>query len=99
MTTKPVKTLAVFDLDNTLTDTLTFWATAITPVAHVLSQHFGMNEQHMVNTILRAPGQYRFSDIGRLITWLDKEGELPRAHNPAEQHEIDIAKWILTHNW
>lgn len=99
MTGKPVKTLAVFDLDNTLTDTLTFWATAITPVAHVLSTHFGMDEKHMVDTILSAPGQYRFSDIGRLITWLDARGELPRAHNPAEQHDIDVTKWVLTQNW
>jgi FMN phosphatase YigB (HAD superfamily) len=96
---RSVKTLAVFDLDNTLTDSLTFWATAIRPVAHTLAEGFGMGEERLVRTILAAPGQYRFSDIGHLITWLDERGELPRAHNPGEQHDIDMVKWSLRHNW
>lgn len=93
------KRLAVFDLDNTLTDTLTFWATALKPVAHALSQEFGMSEQRIAEKMLAAPSQFRFNDVGRLIDWLDEQGELPRASNPAEQHDIDMAKWTLRQNW
>ena len=93
------KTLAVFDLDNTLTDTLTFWATALKPVAHVLSDSFGMSEERIAEKMLAAPSQFRFNDVGRLVDWLDEEGELPRATNPHEQHQIDTTKWILRQNW
>ena len=93
------KKLAVFDLDNTLTDTLTFWATALKPVAHTLSASFGMSEQRIAEKMLAAPSQFRFNDVGRLVEWLDEEGELPRAANPQEQHEIDVTKWILRQNW
>jgi phosphoglycolate phosphatase-like HAD superfamily hydrolase len=93
------KTLAVFDLDNTLTDTLTFWATALRPVAHTLSTSFGMSEERIADRMLAAPSQFRFNDVGRLVDWLDEQGELPRAHNPHEQHQIDMTKWVLRQNW
>lgn len=93
------KTLAVFDLDNTLTDTLTFWAAAITPVAHAMTDKFGMDENHFKAVIQKAPSQYRFCDVGSLVTWLDERGELPRAQNPADQHDIELAKWSLRQNW
>ena len=93
------KTLAVFDLDNTLTDTLTCWATALRPVAHTLSTSFGMSETRIAEKMLAAPSQFRFNDVGRLVDWLDEEGELPRAANPHEQHEIDVTKWVLRQNW
>lgn len=99
MPAAPKKTLAVFDLDNTLTDSLTFWATALRPVADTLAKSFGMSEERIAERLLAAPSQFRFNDVGRLIEWLDAQGELPRAHNPHEQHLIDTTKWTLRHNW
>lgn len=93
------KSLAVFDLDNTLTDSLTFWATALRPVAHTLSESFGMSEARIADRLLAAPSQFRFNDVGRLIDWLDEQGDLPRAQDPDEQYQIDVTKWTLQQNW
>lgn len=93
------KTLAVFDLDNTLTDTLTAWAAAITPMARIMAHDFSLDEDMLTEKILAAPSQFRFNDAARLITWLDGEGLFPRAHDAAEQHKIETTKWALQQSW
>lgn len=98
-TAKTQKTLAVFDLDNTLTDSLTFWATAATPLADSMHRHFDIPQDTVVRTILKAPSQYRFNDIGHLITWMDARGVFPRARDPHEQHQMDMTKWALRQQW
>lgn len=93
------KSLVVFDLDNTLTNTLKCWATATSQVVTLIAPAFGIPEETLVNAIRRAPSQYRFSDFAGLIEWLDREQVLPQAISPADQYRKDITRHHLCNIW
>lgn len=93
------KQLVVFDLDNTLTDTLKCWGASTAAVVTMLQESFGIEEQPIVDAIRRAPTQYRFSDFSGLIDWLDDEGILPLAESPSRQYAKNITKQYLCNVW
>ena len=71
------KDLVIFDLDNTLTDTLKFWGTATCEAVELMIEQFDLDRAIIIAAIQRAPAQYRFADFGALIEWLDAEKILP----------------------
>ena len=93
------KQLVIFDLDNTLTNTLKCWGTSTAAIVTMLQESFGIGEQPIVDAIRRAPTQYRFSDFGGLIDWLDDQGVLPQAENPSRQYTKDVTKQYLCNVW
>ncbi len=93
------KQLVVFDLDNTLTDTLRCWAAATSTVVREMVSTFGIERQPLIEAIRRAPTQYRFSDFGSLIDWLDQEKILPQATNQSRQYIKDMTKQYLCMIW
>lgn len=99
MSTSIGKSLVVFDLDNTLTNTLKCWATATNEVVNLMGPAFGIDEQILIDAIRRAPSQYRFSDFLGLIEWLDREQVLPQAASPIDQYRKDITKHHLCNVW
>ncbi len=95
----PEKDLVIFDLDNTLTDTLKFWGTATCEAVELMVEQFSLDKATTIDAIQRAPSQYRFADFGALVEWLDAEKILPAARNPAEQYSKDITKTYLRQMW
>lgn len=99
-TKKPTdKSLVVFDLDNTLTNTLKCWARATYEVVNLMAPAYGLEEQPLIEAIRRAPTQYRFSDFSGLISWLDREQILPQMTDPGEQYRKDIISHHLCNVW
>lgn len=96
---KTEKSLVVFDLDNTLTNTLKCWASATREVVHLMPAAFGVDEQDLLQAIRRAPSQYRFSDFAGLLSWLDHEKILPQTNNPVEQYLKEALKNHLCDVW
>lgn len=104
MTKKPrkkqaEKSLVVFDLDNTLTNTLACWAAATYEVVSLMGPAFALDEQPLIDAIRRAPSQYRFSDFAGLMAWLDREHILPQTTEPLAQYRKDIIKNHLCNVW
>ena len=93
------KDLVIFDLDNTLTDTLKFWGTATCEAVELMIEQFDLDRAIIIAAIQRAPAQYRFADFGALIEWLDAEKILPITKNPAQQYSKDITKIYLRQLW
>lgn len=99
MPRKRTKELVVFDLDNTLTDSLKCWGEATLAAVRLMVDEFGIDEDKTIEAIRRAPGQYRFSDFGSLTEWLDREGILPRPEDPCDIYRKDITKHYLRQTW
>lgn len=93
------KKLAIFDLDNTLTDTLGFWAAATGPCVRLLCELTGADEDRLVAAVRAAPAQYRFCDFGSLVNWLDDNGHLPAARTPIERYGRDVLKGSVRDLW
>jgi FMN phosphatase YigB (HAD superfamily) len=96
---KKAKTLVVFDLDNTLSDTQSFWCAATWSGIESLCDAFAIPEAKMLASIHAAPAQYRYADFGSLIDWLDANGHLPPPASPAAKIERDAVKWALRQEW
>lgn len=93
------KSLFVWDLDNTLTDTSTFWGVATAMAVDMTVQVFQLDRDTVRDAILRAPGQYRFSDFRGLLRWLGDEKILPQPANDAESHDIRTTHWAIREAW
>jgi FMN phosphatase YigB (HAD superfamily) len=93
------KSLVVFDLDNTFTDTLKCWATATREVVRLMPLAFGIDEQDLLQAMRRAPSQYRFSDFAGLLSWLEHEKILPQTENAAEHYREEAIKNHLCNVW
>ncbi|MCM2343164.1 MAG: HAD hydrolase-like protein [Alphaproteobacteria bacterium] len=99
MPRKRTKELVIFDLDNTLTNSLKCWGEATLAAVRLMVDEFGLDEEKTIEAIRRAPSQYRFSDFGSLTEWLDREGVLPRPQDPYDQYRKDITKHYLRQIW
>lgn len=93
------KSLFVWDLDNTLTDTATFWGVATGMAVDMTVNIFNLNHDTVRDAILRAPSQYRFCDFRGLLRWLGNENILPKPHNDAESHDIRVTHWAIRNMW
>ena len=93
------KKLVIWDLDNTLTDTLGFWATATYPAVQALSSGLQIAEDQLISAIQKAPGQFRFCDFGRLIDWLDDNGHLDSAAAKADPVRKQTLLTALRQQW
>ena len=93
------KSLLIWDVDNTLTDSAGFWGAASGAAVKSLIDNFALKPNAVREAVLRAPAQYRFSDFGSLITWLDRENVLPKGKTPAETHDIQTTLWAIRQNW
>ena len=102
MAKKPLrtKTLAIWDLDNTLTDTLKFWGTATLPAVRMLAHEFSIPEDDLMQALRRAPSQYRFCDFGALVGWLDDKACLLPDIPPGERrYAKKVTKSALRQMW
>lgn len=99
MPAKRHKELVVFDLDNTLTNSMKSWSSATLQTVNLLIEEFGLDEQKIIDDIRRAPSQYRFSDFGSLIEWLDRQQSLPRPTSPMDEYKKQITKDYLRQIW
>jgi phosphoglycolate phosphatase-like HAD superfamily hydrolase len=99
MVQKTAKKLVIFDLDNTLTDTLTFWGRATAASLQVLADELKLDDATLRAAVLKAPAQYRFCDFGALVEWLDAEGHLPKAATTEEEYERHALKWCVRQMW
>ncbi len=93
------RTLVLFDLDNTLTDSVAFWATAAGTVTGTLAAALKQSEDDIFALLRESPEQHRFSDISASVDWLDENGRLPRAQTVQEQHERQLLKSFIRHQW
>ena len=93
------KSLILWDLDNTLTDSARFWGIATGAAVNATIKSFGLERGLVRDAILRAPSQYRFSDFGSLIRWLDEEKVLPEPATPAEAYYSKATQWGIRHMW
>lgn len=93
------KSLTIWDVDNTLTDSAGFWGVATGKAVQALIRHFDLDPDQMRAAILRAPAQYRFSDFGSLVPWLDEQNILPRGRDAAESHDIQMTLWAIRQQW
>ncbi len=98
-TVRRSKTLAIFDLDNTLTDTLLFWCAATGKGIESLARIFGVPEGDIISGVHRAPSQYRFADFGKLMDWLDEKGYLPQPADAEDRINVKGIRWALRHEW
>ena len=96
---KAEKSLVLWDLDNTLTDTLFAWSTATWPAVNALTRELNLDHQKLIEAIRLAPGQFRFCDFGRLLDWLDENGHLGIASNPAEADHKRTTKIMVRDFW
>jgi FMN phosphatase YigB (HAD superfamily) len=76
------KTLFIFDLDNTLTDSAGLTAAASREAARTMARALNIPLDDLYAAIRKSPDQFRFSDFGRVARWLDEEGHLPPASTP-----------------
>ena len=93
------KSLVIWDVDNTLTDSAKFWGIATGSAVATLIKTFDLNKDDVRDAVLRAPAQYRFSDFGSLVHWLDDQGALPRGKTPTEDHDIKMTLWAIRQSW
>ncbi len=93
------KSLVIWDVDNTLTDSAKFWGVATGSAVDKLIKTFDLDRDDVRDAILRAPAQYRFSDFGSLIHWLDDQDILPKGKTPAEDHDIKMTQWAIRQAW
>lgn len=101
MRTISPKALVVWDLDNTLTDSATFWGVATEIAVQMTIDAFGLDQQKVHDAVRRAPGQYRFSDFRQLLRWLGDEKILPKNHDPADPQGtlIRVTHWAIRDAW
>lgn len=93
------KSLVIWDLDNTLTDTAKFWGDATREAVGMTERFFRLTPETVRDAIRRAPGQYRFSDYGALLEWLDRTGVLPPPVDAAEAHDLTVTRWAIRDSW
>lgn len=93
------KSLVIWDLDNTLTDSGGFWAVATAESISMLRDHFGLSDATMRDAANRAPPQYRFSDFGRMIEWMHQEKILPQPANDDEAQRMAITRNAIAQKW
>lgn len=89
------KKLAIFDLDNTLTDTMAVWSDATWLALDVLARRVGITDEDGLNDLYDAvrssPAQYRFGDFGAVAHWLDQQGFLPPVTGAQARYERERA--------
>lgn len=86
------KKLAIFDLDNTLTDTFALWHRVTEVALDLLSAQFGLESGVLLQAYRAAPEQYRFADFEKIVDWLDDHRHLPRARDAEDQYRKNAAK-------
>lgn len=93
------KSLILWDLDNTLTDSARFWGVATGAAVENTIKAFRLDRDIVRDAILRAPSQYRFSDFGSLIHWLGDEKIIPEPSSPAEAYNTKATQWSIRQAW
>ncbi|MDB5490261.1 MAG: hypothetical protein JWO78_110 [Micavibrio sp.] len=86
------KTLAIFDLDNTLTDTFALWHRVTDVALDLLTDQFGLDRRRILTAYKASPEQYRFADFEKIIQWLDARNHLPYAANAEAQYRKNATK-------
>lgn len=86
------KSLAIFDLDNTLTDTFALWHHVTDTALDLIAEQFGLDRNIALTAYKSSPEQYRFADFEKIIDWLDTNNHLPKAANAEEQYRKDATK-------
>lgn len=93
------KSLILWDLDNTLTDSARFWGVATGAAINATIKTFGLERETVRTAVLRAPSQYRFSDFGSLLRWLGDEKILPEPASPADAYNLKARQWGIRQMW
>lgn len=93
------KSLVIWDLDNTLTDSAGFWAVATGHSIAMLRDNFGMTNATLNDAANRAPPQFRFSDFGRMVEWMHREQILPQPASGEDAYRMDITRRAIAQKW
>jgi phosphoglycolate phosphatase-like HAD superfamily hydrolase len=89
------KKLAIFDLDNTLTDTLALWHHVTDVALGLLAGQFELDHNVLLSAYKASPEQYRFADFEKVVDWLDANDHLPAAVDAENQYRKDITKTYI----
>jgi FMN phosphatase YigB (HAD superfamily) len=93
------KSLVIWDLDNTLTDSAGFWAIATARSVAMLRENFSVSDETLREAGERAPAQYRFSDFGRMIEWMHQELYLPQPKDAEDAYRMAITRQAIAQDW
>jgi phosphoglycolate phosphatase-like HAD superfamily hydrolase len=89
----PKIALAIWDFDNTLTDTLSAWSHAMKKVIDQYEQCFGTDPEILRAAILQAHSQHRFCDFGGLSYHLDQNNIPDKTQKTLQDiYTIDILR-------
>ena len=86
------KKLAIFDLDNTLTDTFALWRHVTEVALELLSVQFDLDNATILQAYKSSPSQYRFADFEKIVDWLDHNHHLPTALDGHDQYRKNATK-------
>lgn len=95
----PPKSLVIWDLDNTLTDSAGFWAVATAQSIAMLRENFDLCDETLKKAAQRGPAQYRFSDFGRMIEWMHQEKILPQPTSGEDDYRLTITRRAIAQAW
>lgn len=93
------KSLFVFDLDNTLTDTASVWSKSTGFAIEMLMEKLGMDRDTMRGAVLRAPAQFRFANFRRLMDWMIEEKVIPTLSNPMDEYAAALQRSAISDTW
>lgn len=93
------KSLFVWDLDNTLTDTASVWSKASGLAIEMLMEKLSLDRAVMREAVLRAPAQFRFANFRRLMDWMVDEKIIPAPSGPADQYMAAIQRSAIADAW
>jgi phosphoglycolate phosphatase-like HAD superfamily hydrolase len=91
--------LAIFDFDNTLTDSVAIWVGGAIPCIKTLENALNRDQDHILSLMRLTPKQFLFSDIGAAVEWLDRNGHLPPAATLQEQYQRRVLKDHIHYRW
>lgn len=96
---RPEKHLVVWDLDNTLTDTIKTWAQSTSRAMARTSALYGLNPAHVQQAFRKTPSQFRFYDYTGALQWMGAQNMLPKATNPVEETQLKATQWAIRDRW
>jgi len=95
----PTRTLVLFDMDNTLVDSIALWAQAARSITATLASALNKTTDEVFDLLRQSPDQHRFSDLASAFEWMDNNGLLPPAADAVSRYERNLLKAHIRGVW
>ncbi|WP_435640897.1 HAD family hydrolase [Micavibrio aeruginosavorus] len=96
---RPEKHLVVWDLDNTLTDTVKTWALSTSRAMARTASLYDMDPATVQRSFRKTPSQFRFYDFTGALQWMASQKILPQGANPVEETQLKATQWAIRDRW